>query len=163
MTITVDQTHGVAGFIQPGDMVNVLWSGSILTQKDSPLQKPPEKVSAFLIPSVKVMAVGATTANTAPASNTNAGLTTSGQAAGAAPSSNSQGSANTGLITLSVTPRQAEQIAQGLATGSFYLTLDAPGLDPSKFTPPAEIVDTWNLFDQHLSVVDDVRRTAGAG
>ena len=159
ITITVDQSHGVAGFIQPGDMVNVLWSGSITVQKDSPVQKPSEKVSAFLIPSVKVMAIGQTTANTAPASNT--GLTNSGQAAGAAPSSNSQASGNTGLLTLSVTPRQAEQIAQGLATGSFYLTLDAPGLDPSKFTPPAEIVETWNLFDQHLTVVDEVRRVAG--
>jgi pilus assembly protein CpaB len=159
MTISVDQSHGVAGFIQPGDMVNVIWSGSVTAQKGGPAggSGTGARVSAFLVPSVKVMAVGQTTANTAPASNTNVGLTSSGQAAGASnsASSSSQVSGNTGLITLSVTPRQAEQIAQGIAIGSFYLTLDAPGLDPSKFTPPTEIVEAWNLFDQHLAVVDE--------
>jgi pilus assembly protein CpaB len=156
ITITVDQSHGVAGFIQPGDRVNVIWSGSITAQKGSPGDVG-ARVSAFLVPGVKVMAVGQTTANTAPAANTNAGLTTSGQAAGASNSTSAQVSGNTGLLTLEVTPRQAEQIAQGIALGSFYLTLDAPGLDPSKFTAPAEIVETWNLFDQHLAVVDELR------
>jgi Flp pilus assembly protein CpaB len=156
ITITVDASHGVAGFVQPGDMVNVLWSGPVVDQQGSPHAATPQRVSAFLVPSVKVMAVGETTANTAPSSNTNAGLTTSGQAAGASNSSSSTPT-NAGLITLEVTPRQAEQIAQGIALGSFYLTLDAPGLDPSKFTAPAEIVETWNLFDQHLNVVDQAR------
>jgi Flp pilus assembly protein CpaB len=157
ISISVDSTHGVAGFVQPGDMVNVLWSGPIADQQGgSP--GDPARVSAFLIPSVKVMAVGATTANTAPSSNTNVGLTTSGQAAGASNNaSSSTANAGSGLLTLEVTPHQAEQIAQGLALGSFYLTLDAPGLDASKFTPPAEIVETWNLFDQHLSTVDQFR------
>ncbi|MEY2591800.1 MAG: pilus assembly protein CpaB [Acidimicrobiaceae bacterium] len=158
ITITVDQSHGVAGFIQPGDRVNVIWSGAIASQKGS-TGDVANRVSAFLLPGVKVMAVGQTTANTAPASGTNAGLTTSGQAAGASASSSSQVSGNTGLLTLEVTPRQAEQIAQGITLGSFYLTLDAPGLDPSKFTAPAEIVETWNLFDQHLAVVDELRAT----
>ena len=103
------------------------------------------------------MAVGATTANSAPSSNTSVGLTTSGQAAGASNSTSSASTASSGLLTLEVTPRQAEQIAQGQSLGSFYLTLDAPGTDPSKFTAPGEIVETWNLFDQHLSVVDGFR------
>lgn len=161
ISITVDASHGVAGFVQPGDMVNVLWSGPVLDQQGSPHAATPQRVSAFLVPSVKVMAVGQTTANTAPSSNTNAGLATSGQAAGA-DNSSSGSSANGGLITLEVTPRQAEQIAQGVSLGSFYLTLDAPGLDPSKFTPPAEIVETWNLFDQHLAVLDQARAGQGA-
>jgi pilus assembly protein CpaB len=161
MTISVDQTHGVAGFIQPGDMVNVLYSGPITDQPAGVVGTPdPARVTAFLIPSVKVLAVGQTTATSAPTStNSNVGLTTSGQAAGAstATSSSSTPTANSGLITLDVTPRQAEQLAQGLSLGSFYLTLDAPGLDPSKFTPPAEVVEVWNLFDQHLSVLDQLR------
>jgi pilus assembly protein CpaB len=158
MTIAVDSTHGVAGFVQPGDMVNLLWSGPVADQNNGGVVGDPARISAFLVPSVKVMAVGSTTANTAPASNTSVGLTTSGQAAGASNStSSSSGSANSGLFTLEVTPRQAEQIAQGLSLGSFYLTLDAPGLDPSKFTPPAEIVEAWNLFDQHLATVDQFR------
>jgi len=158
ISITVDASHGVAGFVQPGDMVNVLWTGPVSDQQGSPHAASPAGVTAFLIPSVKVMAVGETTANSAPASNTSVGLTTSGQAAGASNNASSSSSGgNSGLITLEVTPRQAEQIAQGLSLGSFYLTLDAPGVDPSKFTPPAEIVATWNLFDQHLNVVDQAR------
>ena len=159
ITITVDQTHGVAGFIQPGDRVNVLYSGPVSKTSGGAPAADATRVSAFLIPSVRVMAVGQTTANTAPASNTSVGLTTSGQAAGASnqSSSSSQVAGNTGLITLDVTPRQAEQIAQGMSLGTFYLTLDAPGLDPSKFTPPPEVVETWNLFDQQLAVVDQFR------
>jgi pilus assembly protein CpaB len=156
ISINVDTTHGVAGFVQPGDTVNLLWSGSVTDQQGG-VPGTPARVSAFLVPSLKVMAVGQTTATSAPSSNTSVGLTTSDQAAGAPSTSNSTTTANAGLITLEVTPRQAEQIAQGQALGSFYLTLDAPGVDPSKFTPPAEIVESWNLFDQHLSTVDQFR------
>jgi Flp pilus assembly protein CpaB len=155
MSITVDTTHGVGGFVQPGDLVNIIWSGGVARQQGG-VAGSDVRTTAFLIPSVRVMAVGGTTANSAPSSNTSVGLTTSGQAAGAS-AGTSGATGYTGLMTLEVTPRQAEQIAQGLATGSFYLTLDAPGTDPSKFTPPAEIVETWNLFDQHLSTVDQYR------
>jgi Flp pilus assembly protein CpaB len=161
ITISVDQSHGVGGFIQPGDMVNVLFTGPVAEQKggNPPNGSPdPARVTAFLVPSVRVLAVGATTANTAPAaSSSGSGLTTSGQAAGASPAASTAVSGNAGLITLDVTPRQAEQIAQGVALGTFYLTLDAPGLDPSKFKAPPEIVETWNLFDQRLAVVDELR------
>jgi len=152
ITISVDATHGVAGFVQPGDMVNLLWAGPVTDQQGG-TQGDSARITAFLVPSVKVMAIGSTTANSAPASNTSVGASTSGQAAGGA--SNSSG--NTGLMTFAVTPRQAEQIVQGTSLGDFYLTLDAPGTDPSKFTPPAEIVETWNLFDQHLGTVDSFR------
>ena len=76
----------------------------------------PARVSAFLVPSVRVLAVGQTTATSAPtASNSSVGLTTSGQAAGASNTSTAAApTANSGLITLDVTPRQAEQIAQGV-------------------------------------------------
>ena len=159
ISISVDASHGVAGFVQPGDMVNVIWSGPMSDQRGGVPSATPNGMTAFLVPSVRVLAVGQTTANTAPAAASgtgSVGATTSGQAAGAS-SSTANVSGNAGLITLVVTPRQAEQIAQGLSLGAFYLTLDAPGLDPSKFTPPAEIVTTWNLFDQHLSVLDEVR------
>jgi pilus assembly protein CpaB len=168
ITITVDASHAVGGFIQPGDRVNVLFSGPVTEQKDgNPIkgQPDPARVSAFLLPSVRVLAVGTTTANTAPASSTstNAGLTTSGAAAGSGNSSTTAASTgNAGLITLEVTPRQAIQIAQGTSLGSFYLSLDAPGLDPSKFSAPAEIVESWNLFDQHLGTVDQLRAAEAA-
>jgi pilus assembly protein CpaB len=153
ITISVDASHGVAGFVQPGDRINVLYSGPVTKIKDV-TGKESDRISAFLVPSVKVLAVGQTTANTAPAGS---GLTTSGQAAGASASTSAASAGSSGLITLDVSPRQAEQIAQGTALGAFYLTLDAPGLDPSKFTPPPEIVETWNLFDQGLAVVGEYR------
>ncbi len=155
ITISVDNSHGVGGFVTPGDRVNVIYSGPVADSQGLPKSGGNDnKVSAFLVPSVRVLAVGSTTA-TATATNTNAS-TTESTIAGAnnAAASTPQ---NTGLITLDVTPRQAEQIAQGLSLGSFYLTLDAPGVDPSKFTPPAEIVDTWNLFDQHLTTLGAAR------
>ena len=163
ITISVDASHGVAGFIQPGDRVNVIFSGSVNAVFNGAQSSTASRITAFLVPSVKVLAVGQTTANTAPASSTSAGLTTSGQAAGAGNGSGSASSstAGSGLITLDVTPRQAEQIAQGVSVGTFYLSLDAPGLDPSTFTPPAEIVEAWNLFDQHLGVVDQFRIYSG--
>jgi Flp pilus assembly protein CpaB len=160
MTISVDSSHGVAGFIQPGDMVNVLYSGPVSDQKSGvPGAPEPAKVAAFLVPSVRVLAVGQTTATSAPtATNSSVGLNTSDTPAGANNTSTPAAStAGSGLITLDVTPRQAEQLAQGLALGAFYLTLDAPGVDPSKFTPPPEVVESWNLFDQHLSTVDELR------
>lgn len=161
ITISVDASHGVAGFVQPGDRVNVLYTGPVTEVKDGVPSADPVAITAFLVPGVKVLAVGQTTANTAPAaSSTSTGLTTSGQAAGASTQTSAStpaAGASTGLITLDVTPRQAEQIAQGVALGTFYLSLNAPGLDPSKFTPPAEIVGTWNLFDQNLAVVNEVR------
>jgi pilus assembly protein CpaB len=158
ITITVDATHGVGGFIQPGDLVNVLYTGPFTEQRGGNPNGPPDpaNVTGFLLPSVRVLAVGTSTASSAPAAS-GAGLTTSGQAAGASAPATAATTANAGLITLDVTPRQAEQIAQGTALGAFYLTLDAPGLDPSKFTPPAEVVGSWNLFDQRLAVVDELR------
>ena len=166
ITITVDSTHAVGGFIQPGDRVNVLYTGPVTEQKNgNPIKGAPDpaRVSAFLLPSLRVLAVGTTTANSAPASSTssNAGLRTSNQPAGA-DSTSAASTGNVGLITLDVTPRQALQIAQGTSLGTFYLSLDAPGLDPSKFAAPPEIIESWNLFDQHLGTLDEVRAAEAA-
>jgi pilus assembly protein CpaB len=154
ITISVDSSHGVAGFVQPGDRVNVLWTGPVADQSGGAASNgKAQGMTAFLLPGVKVLAVGQTTANTAPAQ----GAATSGQAAGATASSSATAGQTSGLITIEVTPRQAEQVAQGVSIGTFYLSLNTPGFDPSGFTPPAEIVSTWNLFDQHLGVLDEFR------
>jgi hypothetical protein len=57
------------------------------------------------------------------------------------------------LITLQVTPRQAEQIVQGTDIGTVWLSLDPPNFSPNKFKTPTEIVDEINLFDQALPEV----------
>src|SRR5690242_20559731 len=55
ISLSVDQTHGVAGFIQPNDSINLLYS--------TPVVQGGTKVTAYLIPGMKVLAVGTTTAS----------------------------------------------------------------------------------------------------
>jgi hypothetical protein len=104
------------------------------------------KATGFLLPGLKVLAVGSSTVlPAAPAAGaatpTANGVTTTTQPQ-SQPSS---------LITLQVTPRQAEQIVQGTDIGTVWLTLDPPDFSPGTFKSPNEVVDEINLFDQTLS------------
>ena len=99
-----------------------------------------------------MIAVGSTTilpSSSAPVANVNGGATTTTQPE-TQPAS---------LITLEVTPRQAEQIVQATTIGTMYLSLNPPGFDPKKFTTPQEIVEALNLFDQPLSLVQSTLTT----
>jgi pilus assembly protein CpaB len=149
MSLSVDMTHGVAGFIQPNDKVNVLVTLDIT---DKVGNAGTLKTTAFLIPGLKVLAVGTTTTST-PAANTNNGTT----ATTAAPQDQQQG-----LITVEVTPRQAEQIAQAAAAGQITLTLNPPNFDSAGFKTPQEIVEATNLFDQQLSQLSQVQAQINA-
>jgi hypothetical protein len=62
------------------------------------------------------------------------------------------------LITLQVTPRQAEQIVHGVEMGSLWLSLNPPDFNAGDFKNPSEIVDQFNLFDQQLN---EAQRRAG--
>src|SRR4029078_13524051 len=99
------------------------------------------RTTAFLLPGVKVIAVGSTTilppSSAAPVSADSAATTTTQPQTQPA-----------SLITLEVTPRQAEQIVQATTIGTMYLSLNPPGFDPKKFTTPRAIVGELNLFDQ---------------
>jgi pilus assembly protein CpaB len=143
ISLSVDTTHGVAGFIQPNDKVNVLVS---LQVEDRIGQAGSSKLTAFLIPGLKVLAVGTTTASTPAAGSTANGTT----ATTAAP-------VQQGLITVEATPRQAEQITQAMANGQIMLTLNPPNFDAANFKTPAEIVDAYNLFDQPLQELASVQ------
>ena len=55
------------------------------------------------------------------------------------------------LITVQVTPRQAEQIVQGTTLGTVWLSLNPPDFDAGQFKNPTEIVDQINLFNQTLT------------
>lgn len=150
ITLSVDLQHGVAGLISVNDSVNVIVSAKI---KD-PANKgdaATSNVTAYLIPGLKVLAVGTSTATSQPSVGGSSGDTT-----GAAPPQSSAGAAgqNVGLLTVEVTPRQAEQLAHVYAAGSpVYLTLNPTGFDPKKVQVPAEIVESFNLFDQPLDVL----------
>jgi Flp pilus assembly protein CpaB len=151
ITVSLDQTHAVGGFVTPGDKVNL-----ILNFKAVPLVKPATgsstdglRTTAFLLPGIKVIAVGSTTvlptSPGAPASGagTNGGTTTT----------TTPQTQPASLITLEVTPRQAEQIVHATAMGAVYLSLNPPGFNAGQFKTPQEIVEAVNLFDQPLTLV----------
>ena len=159
ITVSLDQTHAVGGFLTPGDKVNLILNltATDVTKKASAATSQGLRTTAFLLPGVKVIAVGATTilpsSPSAPANGvTNGGVTTTTQPE-TQPAS---------LITLEVTPRQAEQIVQATTIGTMYMSLNPPGFDPKKFTSPQEIVESLNLFDQPLALVQSTLATIAA-
>lgn len=154
ISFSVDQPHGVANLIQPGDSINLIYSGTVekAKTKSDPTAEGSAKVTAFLLPGLKVLAVGTSqpnvqsTASGARPASSNSTTTTTPE---------SRTPQNLGLITVEVTPRQAEQIAQAqYVQGKLYVTLNAPGFDPKTFKMPAEIVEFQNLFDQRLALLE---------
>jgi pilus assembly protein CpaB len=149
ITVSLDQTHAVGGFLTPGDKVNMILNLTIKDIKKSSGEGV--RTTAFLLPGVKVIAVGSTTIlPSSSASPVAAGGVTTTTQAQTQPAS---------LITLEVTPRQAEQIVQATTIGTMYLSLNPPGFDPTKFATPEEIVEALNLFDQPLAVVQSTLTT----
>jgi pilus assembly protein CpaB len=136
ITISVDPEKGVANWISPGDNVNLILS--IDLSDKTAANTPTGKVTAFLLPGIEVMSVGTTTVTSTPQEGEPAEVQ------------------NSGLLTLRVNARQAEQIAHAkYLGGQIYLTLNNRGFDPEEFEIPAEIVEAVNLFDQELTVARD--------
>ncbi len=149
ITLSVDLQHGVAGLIAVNDDINMIVTAKIKDPSNHG-DAATSTVSAYLIPGLKVVAIGSSTGNTGSAI---AGGT-SADTKGASPPLAAGLGQNVGLITVEATPRQAEQIAQVYANGyPVYLTLNPTGFDPQQFKVPAEIVEGTNLFDQPLSVL----------
>jgi pilus assembly protein CpaB len=146
ITVSLDQTHAVGGFLTPGDKVNLILNLSI-TDLTRPNAGKGVRTTSFLLPGVNVIAVGSTTI--LPSSSGTPGNPTNGVATSTTQPQTQPAS----LITLEVTPRQAEQIVQATTIGTMYLSLNPPGFDPKKFKSPQEIVEALNLFDQPLTLV----------
>jgi pilus assembly protein CpaB len=157
ITVSLDQTHAVGGFLTPGDTVNI-----ILNFKDTDItQRGDARSTAFLLSGLKVIAVGSTTilpSSSAPTSSSSAG-----NVDGGATTTTQADTRPASLITLEVTPRQAEQIVQATTIGTMYLSLNPPGFDPKKFTTPRAIVGELNLFDQPLTRPTARDNTASGG
>jgi Flp pilus assembly protein CpaB len=147
ISLSVDTTHGVAGFIQPNDSINVLLTMDVT---DKANDTPALKTTAFMIPGLRVLAVGTTTTASAPAPTAADGDTTATTQAPVAEEK--------GLITVEATPRQAEQIAHAMNAGIIMLTLNPPDFDAKGFQSPQEIVEVTNLFDQPLSKLGEVQQ-----
>jgi Flp pilus assembly protein CpaB len=157
ITINLDLTHAVGGFLTVGDRVNVIATVDITdpTIKGGGGQKV--TTTAFLLPGLKVLTVGPDT-----------GAPTATQAATASSSSSSKNGSTTptttstsvsttrGQVTLEVTPRQALQLAQAINKGSLYLTLNSATFKAGDFRDDEEIAEAANLFDQPLTLTNQM-------
>ena len=140
ITVNLDQTHAVGGFVTPGDEVNVLvhlpvtgsdGNQSQVTRVPDP-RREGDRSRRF--------------DGAADQRHDREQVATDGNTTTTQPQAQP-----TSLITLQVTPRQAEQIVHGVETGSIWLSLNPPDFTAGDFKNPAEIVDQFNLFDQPLN------------
>jgi pilus assembly protein CpaB len=131
ITISVDQVHGVAGFLVPGDEVNIM----VKDLAGGGLFPTAER---YLYQKVQILAVGQST------------LLSPGEQTSS--SSTAAATAGSGLITFNVPPEAAQWIASAQDGGGIYLSLVAedytpkplppidsggtlPGEDPAQLTP----------------------------
>jgi pilus assembly protein CpaB len=113
VSVSLDPTRQVSGFVTPGDRVSVLVSLSL------PRGDRAQRTTRFLLQDVRVLAVGAT-AQANPAAQ--GGRLGQGQAQG-----RGQGLST---VTLAVAPREVERVVFAAENGSLYLSLLPPGQRP---------------------------------
>jgi len=110
VSIALDPTRQVSGFVTPGDRVSVVVSLSL------PKGGRPQRTSRFLLQDVQVLAVGAT-AQPNPAAE-------EGRRAG-------QGrNQSLSAVTIAVHPADVERVVFAAENGSLYLSLLPPGQRP---------------------------------
>jgi Flp pilus assembly protein CpaB len=139
VTLTFDDQRAVGGFLQPGDKVNVMWSGAI--DKDGLVTgSETVKYTSFLMPGLKVLAVGSTTA--APAAASTASSTDG------SPPSTVPAIVSRNLITFEVDSLQASRLVHAQLNGTLYLSLNPSSFKQDAFRTPVEVVEAINLFGQ---------------
>jgi Flp pilus assembly protein CpaB len=131
VTISLDDPKAVAGYLQPGDKVNVWWTGDVRDLSG----RVTAKLTGYLLSGVKVLGVGDRTAGPQATASSPDGS----NASAATPRPRS-------LVTLEVTPQQAAQVIHAQATGAVYLSLNPPSFEPGDFADPGELVEIVNLF-----------------
>jgi pilus assembly protein CpaB len=125
ITISVDQVKGVAGLLVPGDVVNILLTGTPVEGVSGEANQTSAAVQAsnarYLFQKVKILAIGQS-------KQLQPGETASTNPDGSvvAPTS--------GLITFSVPPEAAQRIASADAS-SIYLTLVPEDFQPTPLPP----------------------------
>ena len=126
ITVSVDQIRGVAGFLVPGDEVNMLVLQDNAGGGDSgagPGDTAVLKQTArYLYQKVQILAVGKST------------LLSPGEQV-ASDSKTNVATADTGLITFNVPPEAAQWIASAQGGGGLYLTLVADDYQPKPLPP----------------------------
>jgi Flp pilus assembly protein CpaB len=159
ISFSVDATRSVGGFVVPNDLVNVLVTFDAVPLGDTPAAEGETGITeeltttAYLIPNLEVLAVGSSTATTAaPTTDTE-----DGGGGGQEVSSD--------IITVAVTPSQAQQIAhaQAQSSGGLYLSLNATGESLAGNQVPVEMVEAVNWFSQQLNCLNAVRANLEGG
>jgi Flp pilus assembly protein CpaB len=154
ITIGVDNIQGVNGFVEAGDRINiivtltapieqiaedVIASETLTPEELKALQAELEQgiISRFVLQGLPVLAVGTEIRADEDADQT-VTVTTVAVEGEEATQQN-----ETGILTLEVTPEEAERIAYTFATGTVWLTLV-----PEDFVPvPTDGITRDNLFD----------------
>ncbi len=154
ITIGVDNIQGVNGFIEAGDRINiivtltapieqiaedVIASETLTPEELQALQAELEQgiISRFVLQGLPVLAVGTEIRVDEDADQTVTVTTVAVEGEEAAQQN------ETGILTLEVTPEEAERIAYTFATGTVWLTLV-----PEDFVPvPTDGITRDNLFD----------------
>jgi len=154
ITIGVDNIQGVNGFIEAGDRINiivtltapieqiaedVIASETLTPEELKALQAELEQgiISRFVLQGLPVLAVGTEIRVDEDADQTVTVTTVAVEGEEAAQQN------ETGILTLEVTPEEAERIAYTFATGTVWLTLV-----PEDFVPvPTDGITRDNLFD----------------
>lgn len=114
ITISVDDAHGVAGFITPDDHVNVIVAAKVRKDPQAKFDPmAPDNIAAFMVQNVQVLAVGQQAQSTSDKSGDSA---------------NQQ--KNRGLVTLAVDGQDAERLAFAQQNYAIYLTLVPPSYAP---------------------------------
>ena len=135
ISISLDQVHGVAGLIQPGDYVNIMVTKvTNVDQNGNPVglgpNANPEEIlfaaqARYLYQKAEVLAVGQSTVPQAGVAAATAADGTTGSAAPASPGA----ATNAGLITL-IVPTKAAQYIASVDPQALYLTLVARDYKP---------------------------------
>ena len=118
ITISVDDAHGVAGFVTPDDYVNVIVAAKV--RKDPQAKwdaNSPDNVAVFMVQKVQVLAVGQQADQPTNNSDTKTKTTTDQKA-------------NRGLVTLAVDGVDAQRLAFAQQNYAIYLTLVPPSYTP---------------------------------
>ena len=132
-TISVDQVSGVAGFLVPGDEVNMMIALTVENTEDAPEAAaiPPGEVAwitdnryEMLYQKVHILAIG-DTVELQP---------------GEEPSE--EQSSGGGLVTFNVPPDAAQLIATAQLSSTLYLSLVPEDYEPAPVEPPDLVIDT---------------------
>jgi pilus assembly protein CpaB len=116
LSLGLDLTKQVAGFVTPGDKV-----GLVLSYKEKASSESVDKTH-FLLQGVQVLAVGATALPT-------------GSSQGGGRVNQGRGSQNLTAVTLAIPKQHVERVVFAVENGSIYLTLLPPNAKPQPNTP----------------------------